>query len=193
MKRIGILGGTFNPIHIGHLAIAQAAKEALNLDKVIFVPAHQSPHKNNDGLIAGEFRYDMVRLAVSGNTAFNVSDFEIKRPEKSYSILMLEHFKKLYPKGAKFFFIIGADMLGKLHTWHRINEILKLADFVAISRKGFEKARTKIRVKNISTLDLGLSSTYIRQQIKNGKSVQYLVPDKVINYIKTKHLYRKRG
>jgi nicotinate-nucleotide adenylyltransferase len=115
VKRIGILGGTFNPIHIGHLAIAEEAREQLGLDKIIFVPCYLPPHKGSQDVLEARHRYSMVRLATKSNSLFTISDFEIKKQGKSYSIDTLKHFHLIYPQGTKFFFSVGSDSLPYLH------------------------------------------------------------------------------
>lgn len=192
MKRIGILGGTFNPIHIGHLTIAQIVRERLKLDKVIFVPSCLPPHKSGKNVIGAKDRYHMVRLAVKGNPAFGVSDFEMKRGGKSYSIDTIGYFRGRYPRGTKFFFIVGSDLLPTLHTWKRVDEILKTASFVAVDRPGFKSQKTTIKVKSIAVGGLHTSSSYVRRRIMAGRTVKYLVPDNVLKYIDQKKLYRKK-
>lgn len=189
MKRIGIFGGTFNPIHMAHLVMAQVAFEKLKLDRVVFVPSNLPPHKSRKDVIAARYRYQMVRLAISDNPAFDVSDIEIKRPGKSYSIDTVHKFQNIYSKNAKFFFIIGTDSLAALHQWKRIDELRKLTKFVVINRPGF-KGKGKIRVQSIEMPGLDLSSSQIRLYIREGASIQYLVPAKVASYIKQHQLYK---
>ena len=191
MKKIGLFGGTFNPIHIGHLAIAEAATEILKLDKIIFIPSYIPPHKGSRNVISEKYRFEMVKLATKNNVLFETSDFEIKKPGRSYSFDTIKHFKKAYSPKAKFYFLIGADMLKSLHLWKRINEIKKMVTFVAINRLGYNDTRSKIKVRSIKTLDLGISSTYIRQRVKAGKTVRYLIPGKVLDYIKQHKLYTR--
>jgi nicotinate-nucleotide adenylyltransferase len=189
MKRIGILGGTFNPIHIGHLAIAQVALQKLDLDKVIFVPCCLPPHKNANTVISAQDRLQMVRLATEENPVFSVSDYEIKKGGKSYSYYTVEHFYKKFHQGAKIYFIIGADALEDLDKWHRINDILKIATFVAVERKGSRLAKSNRKIKYISMPAIDISSSEIRRLLRAGESVKYLMPEKVIKFIKRKKLY----
>lgn len=190
MKRIGILGGTFNPIHIGHLTIAQMVCEQLKLDKVLFVPSNLPPHKSGKGVVSPKDRAHMIRLAVRGNSHFQVSDFEIKKKGKSYSIDTVSYFRDLYPRGTKLFFIIGSDLLPTLHTWKRINEIQEIVTFAAVHRPGFKGKKSKIKVKPITIPGLQTSSSYVRQRMISGKTVKYLVPDNILRYIEDKKLYR---
>ena len=190
MKQIGILGGTFNPIHIGHLAAAQAVRDALKLDEVLFVPSYYPPHKSKSAVIDAKHRMTMVSLAIRDNQKFSLCDLEIRRKGKSYSIDTLLELKKIYPAKTRFYFIIGSDMLKGLSAWRRIDELAKLICFIAVDRKGYRKINTPYRVKGVAMFDLGLSSSYLRQNLKQGKSVRYLLPEKVYRYIKKHRLYR---
>lgn len=190
MKRIGILGGTFNPIHMGHLTIAQMVQEQFRLDKVLFIPSHLPPHKGSQNVAAARDRYAMVRSAVRGNPNFAVSDFEIKRKGKSYSIDTLIFLQDRFPKKTKFYFIIGGDLLSTLHTWKRIDELLKIVTFVAVNRPGFRiRPRFKRKVKFITVPGIHISSSDVRSRIWSGKTVKYLVPDSVRRYIEKRRLY----
>ncbi|MBN1869957.1 MAG: nicotinate-nucleotide adenylyltransferase [Candidatus Omnitrophica bacterium] len=191
MKRIGILGGTFNPIHIGHLTIAEMAFEQLKLDKVIFVPSYLPPHKSERNVAPAKDRYHMVRLAVQGNPRFAVSDYEVKKKGKSYSIKTVKHFHACHPTGTKFFFIIGSDLLPTLYKWKRIDEILKIVSFVSVNRPGFKEQKSKIKVKSIAVPGLQTSSSFVRNRIILRKTVRYLVPDNVLKYIKKNKLYMR--
>jgi len=190
MKRIGILGGTFNPIHIGHLTIAQMVCEQLKLDKVLFVPSYLPPHKSGKNVVSAKNRYHMVRLAIRGNPHFEISDFEIRKEGKSFSIETVSYFHDLFPQGTKFFFIVGSDLLPMLHMWKRVDEILKIASFVAVHRPGFKGKKSKVKAKLITIPGLQTSSSYVRQRITAKKTVKYLVPDNILKYIKDKKLYR---
>ncbi len=186
MKRIGILGGTFNPVHIGHLAMAQAALEKFRLDKVIFIPCNRPPHKKIIHLAPGQERFKMVQAAVRNNPLFEVSDFEIKRKGKSYSIDTVEYLRSVYPKKTKFFFIIGTDSFRGLRSWKRVDEIRKLTSFIVVNREGHAPAgRFSVNMPGID-----VSSSYLRGRIRQGKSVRYFVPDNVIRYIQQHKLYK---
>jgi len=190
MNRVGILGGTFNPIHIGHLTIAQMVREQLKLDKILFIPSNLPPHKSGKNVVSAKDRYHMVRLAIRGNPHFEVSNFEIKKEGKSYSIETASYFRNQYPRGTKFFFIIGSDLLPTLHMWKRVDEILKIVSFVAVHRPGFKEEKSKVKAKLITIPGLQTSSSYVRQRITSGKTVKYLVPDNILKYIADKKLYR---
>ncbi len=197
MKRIGILGGSFNPIHIGHLAIAQYAKEAMSLDKVVFVPSNWPPHKQPEVLIAASYRYHMVQIAIADNKDFAISDFEIRKEGKSYTYETMRFFRDKYPK-TKLFFIMGGDLLPQLKSWRYIDEILKIGDFIAVNRPGESRRIKGIPYHAVAMPGIDISSSYIRTQIAKGKSIRYFVPNKVIAYIEKKGLYkslkkRKRG
>jgi len=191
MKRIGILGGTFDPVHIGHLTIAQMVHEQLKLDKVIFIPSNLPPHKNNKVVVSANDRCHMLRLAIKGNSHFDISDFEIKKKGKSFSIDSVRYLRDCYPRGTKLFFIIGSDLIATLHTWKCIDEILKIVTFVAVNRPGYAGKKSKIKVKSITTAGLEISSIYVRRCIRAGKTVKYLVPENALKYINQKKLYRK--
>ncbi len=189
MKRIGILGGTFNPIHLGHLAIAEEAKEKLGLDQVLFIPCNLPPHKTMPGLAKAQNRLQMVKLAIKDNKSFVLCDYEIKKKGKSYSIDTIKYLKDKYPDETRFYFIIGADTALTLHSWKKIKELKKLVTFVAVNRLGYNEAKPKIKVKAINMVNLEISSSYIRNCILSKKSVRYLVPNEVIKYISQKKLY----
>lgn len=187
--KIGILGGTFNPIHIGHLILAEEAREKLALERIIFVPTYLPPHKENSDIAPANRRLEMVRLAIKGNAKFSVSDMEIKRDGKSFTIDTLREFKKIYP-GDELFFIIGSDLLNYLDAWKDLDDIIKLVKFVVVTRPGFalEKIPSYISTFAINAVDI--SGFEIRRRVKENKSLRYLVPDAVRTYIIKNKLYR---
>ncbi len=193
MKRIGISGGTFNPIHLGHLFMAQTALEKFDLEKIIFVPSFWPPHKSRQNVLDASKRLQMVRLAVKDNPSFEVSDVEIKRAGKSYTIDTLRYFYGQYPTGTKFFFILGYDSFAGLHRWHQINELLKITSFIVINRPGFKPANPRIPQKKVFSAmmpGLDVSSSYIRKCLRSQKTVKYLVPESVLEYIHKNNLYK---
>lgn len=204
--RIGLFGGTFNPIHYGHLRGAEEVRESFSLDKVIFIPAGIPPLKGLD-VVNGLHRLNMVKLAVRDNPYFEVSDYEISKKSPSYTLNTVEHFKKLYSKHT-LFFIIGIDSFLELHLWHKPEELVKMIDFIVMSRPGFGDIKLSqfieceqenyFKLKNsdkkvyyISISPYWISSSCLRQMIRNGKSIRYLVPDQVKDYIERKKLYRE--
>ncbi|MDD5006058.1 MAG: nicotinate-nucleotide adenylyltransferase [Candidatus Omnitrophica bacterium] len=187
--RIGIFGGTFNPIHFGHLVLAEQAFEKLNLGKVIFIPSFQPPHKNNPGVVSAVHRYKLVSLAIKGNPRFEISDIEIKRKGFSYLVDTLKGFKRIYPK-SELFFISGSDVSGQIGKWRAINEILGLCKFVLAKRPGYRLKKYNKDISVISITELDISSSMIRRKIKQGQSVRYLMPMRVYKYIKNKGLYQ---
>lgn len=188
MRRIGILGGAFNPVHIGHLVVADVVAEQLKLDKVIFVPCNLPPHKSGKGIISSRHRYNMVCLATAGNKKFEVSDFEINRDGKSYSIDTVIYFSRRFPRGTKIYFIIGEDNLATLYTWKRIDDLLKIVSFVSVNRSG-GCGHQAIKVRPVATPNLEISSSDVRRRIVAGKTVKYLLTENVIEYIKKQKLY----
>jgi nicotinate-nucleotide adenylyltransferase len=190
MKRIGILGGSFNPIHFGHLLMAQSALENLKLDQVLFVPAHCSPFKTRNVLPSDQSRLAMVKSAIKGNPGFGVYEGELKRGGVSYTIDTLTELKASYPK-ASFFLLIGADSLRKFHLWKDPQKILRLAKLAVLNRPGVDKKYPKrwtyVKV-NMPAVDI--SSSDMRSRLKQKKSIWYLTPKNVIRYINRHRLYR---
>ncbi|MFC1709152.1 nicotinate-nucleotide adenylyltransferase [Candidatus Omnitrophota bacterium] len=187
--RIGIFGGTFNPVHFGHLVLAQQAYEKLNLDKVIFIPSFYPPHKKSSDIASAVHRYNMVKLAIQGNSRFKVSNIEINRRGRSFSIDTLRQLKKIYPK-AKLFFISGSDVSDQISKWKSIDQILLLAKFVLAKRPGYRLKKYNRNISVISITELDISSSMIRRKIKTKKSIRYLMPMRIYRYIKEKRLYK---
>ncbi len=190
--RIGILGGTFNPIHLGHLVLAEEAKEKLNLDKVIFVPAYIPPHKKDEEIAEANHRFKMAELAAKGNPCFEVSPFEINAKTTSYSVETLREFKERYGEDTKLFFITGADSLGELFSWKELDEIFKLSQFIVANRPGYDVSNVPKGIEVVTITSLEISSSQIRKKIKENKSIRYLVPESVREYIIAKRLYKPR-
>ncbi|MFZ5801195.1 MAG: nicotinate-nucleotide adenylyltransferase [Candidatus Omnitrophota bacterium] len=186
--RVGIFGGTFNPVHNGHLAVAQLIVEKMRLDKVIFVPSYIPPHKSVK-LAPAEERFRMLKVAVKGNELFRVSDFEIRRKGKSYSVDTARYFRKLFGRQARLYFIIGADSLRELKRWRAIGDILKLVDFIVVNRPGYPFKNLPVKVKVVKLPEFGISSSWIRKRISQGKALEYFIPYAVANIIKQKDLY----
>ena len=187
--RIGILGGTFNPVHNGHINLAVGAMRKLMLDSVIFVPAKIPPHKINRNILLAKERYKMTSIAIKGLPHFAVSDYEIKSRGTSYSVRTLKVFRKKFGKKTEIFFITGSDSLAQLKAWKHLDRIMKLANFVVANRPGHRIRAVKgVIMINIPNVDI--SSSDIRQRIKKGLSVKKLIPGNVLKYINKKGLYR---
>lgn len=191
-QKIGIIGGTFNPVHYAHLFIASQAKECFNLDRVIFVPCSQPPHKEVQ-LADAEDRYRMVLLAARHNPDFVVSSAELKRGGKSYSIETVAEFQKKYSSDTEVYFIIGMDSLVELSTWKDSDELIKRCQFIAAVRPGWQWEKPKwkdIRCHLMKTPGLEISSADIRNRVRCGRSIKYLLPDVVERYIHDHGLYK---
>jgi nicotinate-nucleotide adenylyltransferase len=192
-KKIGILGGTFDPIHMGHLVLAEQVKERLKLDGIIFIPCFKSPHKTRQKLSPAKDRLHMTRLALQDNPYFSVSDIELKRRGVSYTIDTLRELKKLHP-GSEVYFLTGSDVVNELNTWRDPEKIYRLVRMVIAVRPGFDQIDSENRfVKKsivVKITGLDISSTELRNRVKRGKSIKYLVPLKVEQYIRKKSLYR---
>jgi nicotinate-nucleotide adenylyltransferase len=185
--KIGILGGSFNPIHTGHMLMAEAALDEMRLDRVFFIPANCSPHKKSNESASAKDRLAMVKAAIKGEPRFSVNDCEIKRGGMSYAVDTLKYLRGIYPK-ATMYWILGADSLDLLHTWRDVPGILKLAAFVAVNRPGF-KPKTKVKVKTIEMPGVDISSSDIRRRVRAKKSIRYLTPEAVVRYISQNKLY----
>lgn len=197
--RIGIMGGTFNPVHNAHLIIAELAREEYALSRVIFITSGNPPHKET--MLGARHRFNMTHLAIEGNDGFSEDDFEISRDEKSYTVHTLEYLKNKYPSD-ELFFIIGEDSLCDLSTWYKPQEILNMANILVFprkSRKSLEYEINSARKKfdgGIFAIDaplMEISSTDIRNRIASGKTVRYMLPDKVLRYIEENNLYGRRN
>jgi nicotinate-nucleotide adenylyltransferase len=192
-KKIGILGGTFDPIHWGHLILAEQAAEKFQLNKVIFIPCAHPPHKKGKKISPAKKRWDMVKLAIQGNPKFLVSDLEIKRGGYSYTVDTLTQLKKIYPK-SELYFLTGSDMLKDIYNWRKPEKIYKLAKLVIAFRPSFDKINRKnkfvLKSLFLEIPAVDISSTQIREKIKNKESIKYLVHPEVERYIKKKRLYK---
>ena len=186
---IGILGGTFNPIHIGHLILAEEVREKLKLGRIIFVPTYLPPHKNNSDIAPAGERLAMIKLAIKGNKYFSVSDIEIKRNGQSYTIDTIKEFKKIYPK-EELYFIIGSDLLKYLDDWKDLGEIIKMVSFIVATRPGYALEKIPSHISTIPIRAVDISGFEIRKAIKENKSFRYLVPESVLKYILKKRFYR---
>jgi nicotinate-nucleotide adenylyltransferase len=197
MKKTGIMGGTFDPIHNGHLIIASYAMEQLGLDEVWFMTSGNPPHKRGKRTDA-RIRHEMTELAISGSKGFVPCDYEVKRKEYSYSALTMEQFNKTYPDRS-FYFIIGQDSLHDLNKWYHPEMLLKYASIAVYPRASeisldeeLSNAEKSLKgvFERVDAPLFGVSSTEIRKRISEGKSVRYMIPDAVDKYIAKKGLYR---
>jgi len=187
--RIGILGGTFNPVHIGHLILAEEAREKLRLDKVIFVPTSLPPHKEDLNIAPASDRLKMIKLAIGGNKYFAVSDIEIKRQGRSYTIDTLTELKHKFSRD-ELYFIIGSDLLKYLDEWKDLSQIIKMVKFVAATRPGYPLEQIPNYIQTLAIRAVDVSGFEVRQCVREDKSFRYLVPDKIFGYINKKGLYR---
>ncbi|RKY31096.1 MAG: nicotinic acid mononucleotide adenylyltransferase [Candidatus Omnitrophota bacterium] len=187
--KIGILGGTFNPIHIGHLILAEEVREKQVLEKIIFVPTYLPPHKENSDIAPAAKRMEMVKLAIGGNKYFSVSDIEIKRDGRSYTIDTIKEFKKIYPS-EDLCFITGSDLLNYLDEWKDLLEVIKLVKFIVATRPGYPLDKIPEYISTVPIRAVDVSAFEIRHAIKQNKSFRYLVPEVVYNYIVKNKLYR---
>lgn len=199
--RIGILGGTFNPPHIGHLIVAREAMEKASLDKIVFIPCGNPPHKDALDIPDGKYRIDMVRLAIEGHSGFEMSDIEVVDRGKSYTAKTLEKLKKIYPDD-RLCFVVGADSLCQMEEWFCPAEIFRQAEIVVADRGGMEncdleetikyyKAKYNADITRITMEAVEMSSSDIRRRIKRDQSIKDMVCDKVIDYIYKSGIYKE--
>jgi nicotinate-nucleotide adenylyltransferase len=191
MSKIGIFGGTFDPIHNGHLITAQSVIELRNLEKIIFIPAYISPHKQHEKASTAKHRLNMLKLAIDDIPFFECSDYEINQHTISYTIGTLREFKKRYDN---IDLIIGYDNIFQFHTWNEPDEILRLANVVVLKRKSshpldfvdkYVEAATFVQTRGIE-----ISATDIRNRVHDGLPIYYLVPERVLDYINKHKLYK---
>jgi len=187
--RIGILGGTFDPVHNGHVYLAREACKRLRLSRVIFIPTYIPPHKKGVKVTPARHRYAMLMLATAGNPRFKVSSMEIKRKGRSYSVETLRRLRKRYGPKTEFFFITGSDSLKELDKWKNLEEILKLCRFVVVKRPGFSvtNAPDSFIVLRIGARDI--SATDIRARVKKHRPLDRLIANAAASYIRRNKLY----
>lgn len=193
-KKIGLLGGTFDPIHAGHLIVAEIIRDKLDLEKVFFVPAKKHPFKDNNFIAGEEHRLKMIHLAIDDNDHLGVSDIELQADQTSYTIDTIRKFKKEHQADDwDIHFLMGMDNLNQLHKWKNPEELVKMSKIVVFSRPGFEpdeEARKFLPdIQIISVPLLQISSTQIRERVKTGHTIRYLVPPRVESYIIEHKLY----
>lgn len=199
MPYVGIMGGTFDPIHFGHLAAAEGARQQLGLDRVLFMPNRQPPHKAGRHVSAAEHRAAMVKLAIAGNPGFDYTDVELHREGPSYTSDTIRAVHDLYPD-LRSAFLVGMDSLLEIQTWHDYPTLLTLTDLVVVSRPGYSvEQRDAVlaalgpaltgRIRLLETPGVAVSATELRRLAGEGRSLRYLVPDAVAGYIREHHLY----
>lgn len=198
-KNIGIMGGTFNPIHLGHLMLAEKAREQFILDEIWFMPLKNPPHKQKDIRVTDEERTDMLKLAIASNPAFKLSFTELRREGVTYTADTLQELSET-KKDCSFSFILGADSLFQIETWEKTRQIMKLARLlvggrnqvksdVLLSQIDHLKEKYQGSIEMIDFPQIPISSKEIRELAGNKKSIRYLVPEQVYNFIIEKHLY----
>lgn len=201
MKKIGIIGGTFDPVHYGHLILAEQARAEAHLDQVIFMPAMVQPFKLHDKIAEGEDRYAMLQKAVAGNPYFSVSRKELDSPEISFTINTLKSCKTEFGADTELYFIIGTDAFLKLEKWYEAEDLLEGFSFVVGMRPGYKEQELRALVKRlreeygariieINNSEVEISSSDIKKRIREGKSVKYLLPEGVEEYIYRNGLYQ---
>lgn len=197
-KRVGIFGGTFDPIHMGHLIVAETIMDEFHLDKVVFIPAAVPPHKLDKRISLAKHRYMMTMLATCSNPRFQVSDMEMHRQGPSYSRDTLAQLIEEHGRDTEFYFIVGADSVENLHTWNRIDELLTMCHFIGASRPGCMPDMEKIaqrfgplaeKIHCLETPELEISSTEIRHRVGQKRTIRYIVPETVEQYIYKEKLY----
>ena len=191
--KIAILGGTFDPPHLGHLILAETVLKELNYDKVLFIPSKIPPHKNISGEVSDEDRLNMLKLSIEDDKRFSFDDYELKSEGISYSIKTLNYLYQNYNIDGKIALIIGADLIKNFHKWKEPEKISELANIVAVNREendNLDKENIeKYNIKIIIAPRIDISSTLIRERIKKNKAFRYFLNNKVYNYIISNKLY----
>ena len=201
--RLGILGGTFDPIHLGHLRTAEEIGQELDLEKVYLIPSASPPHKTRAPVTPFDHRLTMTRLAIGGSSLLDALDLEGRRAGPSYSIETLKELHAIFKPDPDLFFILGIDAFLEINTWKEYERLFDYAHFVIISRPGYRKGKLEpfllksgLEIKTLTikeTTLMDISSTHIREMVQQGKSIRFLVPGAVRDYITKKGLYGKRG
>lgn len=200
---IALFGGSFNPVHHGHLIVARAVAEVLNAARMVFIPSANPPHKVGHELADADDRLEMVRRAVAGEPRLEVDDIEVRRRGASYTILTIETYRSQRVDADHLFWIIGGDTISELHTWYRARELVDLCTIVTAARPGFETPDLsvlqptltaaqveRLRQGILRTPHIDISATEIRRRVATGQSIRFLVPETVREYIEERGLYR---
>lgn len=189
--RVGLLGGTFNPVHRGHLLMAQAAQRYLGLHKVLFIPAHLPPHKRMEGNATAEDRARMVELALQGHPRLELSRVELDRPPPSYTVDTARLLRKQYPEVKEWFFLVGSDTARQLPSWKEIAKLRRMVRFAVIPRPGDPLAPYPVAgVIRLPVTTAPVSSSLIRQRVRQGLEIRQMVPEGVARAIEERGLYR---
>ncbi len=218
-KKLGLLGGTFNPVHLGHLRAAVEVREMLDLQKIYFIPSYLPPHKTNERIASPADRLKMLELGINSNNLFEISDIELIRAGRSYTVDTLRYFTKVFPE-FDYYFILGTELISEIDSWKDYKELFELSNFAVMSRPGYShdiqsllplELRDDFRYykgyqnvalythKNSKILSLlkidglEISSTQIRELLSENKSIKYLVPPKVESYILSRKVYQKEA
>jgi len=197
VSRVGIMGGTFDPIHFGHLSAAEQARVRFGLERVIFVPNGQPPHKKSYPVTPAEHRYNMVRLAIGSHPDFDTSRMEMDRPGPSYAVDTVRALREELGGGVELYFITGADAIAEILTWRAPEELAESCDFIAVTRPGYDLRPLQsvtdslpgARVHLLDAVGVDISSTEVRARVERGESLRYLAPTPVVRYITTHELY----
>lgn len=199
-QKIGIMGGTFDPIHVGHLVTAEVARIEFDLAKVLFIPAANPPHKLGQSVTATMHRYIMTVMATYSNPYFLVLPIEMERPGPSYTIDTIRELAAEYSRETEFYFITGADAVSDLPNWNAVDELLDMCHFVATARPGcvskvdevirYFGSKGAARIHRLDNPELEISSTDIRERVRTGRSIKYIVPESVESYIAKERLYK---
>jgi nicotinate-nucleotide adenylyltransferase len=196
--RVGVIGGTFDPIHAGHLIVAEQARDQLALDQVVFIPAGQPPHKAARQITAAHHRLAMVQLAIADHVAFALSRIDLDREGPCYSVETISLLQEKWGPETEIHFLIGEDSLRDLPRWHQPDRLLRLCQIVAVQRPGYsvdlntldkQLAGAADRIQTIASPLIDISSTDIRERVRENRSIRYLVPDPVRRYIEQHNLY----
>lgn len=188
-EKVGILGGTFNPPHMGHLMMAEQVKDQLDLDKIFFMPTAQPPHSSvKKTTIASEKRVQMLELATMDNSDFEIERYEVDKGGKNYTYDTMKALIELYPT-VDFYFIVGGDMIADMPTWYRIDELIELVQFVGVNRPSYS-VETEYPIIMVDIPMIDISSSTIRKKVAMNCSIKYLVPEDVRNYIVLEGLYQ---
>ena len=203
MNRLGIMGGTFDPIHYGHLVAAEMARSKFNLSKVLFIPSGTPPHKDRSDISAAELRFEMIERAIQDNPAFDISALELERKGPSYTVDTLRVLRRTWPEH-ELYFITGTDALREIFSWREAEEILMMTEFIGAARPGFdasdfllqvqkEHPEIQARIHHLEVPALAISSTDIRARVKRGYPIRYLLPESVRHFILQQGLYKAEG